>query len=434
VLPRGEAPASALNSGRGTLVLRKIHGERGTPVARILLSKRRRISSASRSPAQRLANAASASSDSAIDRRLGEADTHAVGNNAPEDSVGGGVWRNRLGFVGAALLGAAVVGVCWVLFSGGDTGSVASFQVSAGNPPVVFLYLDNVHIASYLAQLQGGAATTEVLSREATATRNASVASNGVGVGGSTSQQSTAQLSLTVNDQSRFTDLVDLLQTDGFLHTIDMAAHAAVIRRDFAAVPDGAFVKLSNCSLTLPSYVQDEQLWRAAKGRLSVTDLATGNGRANFLQTAYNQALTDQAQAKGKKGLGVVGAAESHVAFKKGEGPAQARHEMNHLVRRAGANPTVPLSSCSPFGADVYAPDLLMPIRLGEFTANPAALAGRVTLVAKVMLAVHGTDDYIDLAALQQWAGASFWTHGQLQDDAVVLGPGYVLQPIAIYK
>jgi hypothetical protein len=107
---------------------------------------------------------------------------------------------------------------------------------------------------------------------------------------------------------------------------------------------------------------------------------------------------------------------------------------MNHLVRRAGANPTVPLSSCSPFGADVYAPDLLMPIRLGEFTANPAALAGRVTLVAKVMLAVHGTDDYIDLAALQQWAGASFWTHGQLQDDAVVLGPGYVLQPIAIYK
>lgn len=355
-----------------------------------------------------------------------------MGDDAAEDSLGGGVWRKPLGLAAAALLGAAVVGVCWILLGRGGTGPVTGFQVSAGSPPVVFLYLDNVHIASYLAQLQGGAATTEVLSREATATRNASVASNGVGVGGSTSRQSTAQLSLTVNDQSRFADLVELLRADGFLHTIDMAAPAAAIRRRFAAVPDGSFVELSDCGLTLPRYVQDEQLWRGAKGRLSVTDLSTGNRSADLLQAAYNQALTDQARAKGKK-VDLVGASVVAPAFGKG-GAAQARQEINHLVRRVGTNPTVPLDSCSPGGDDAYAPDLLMPIRLGEFTANEAALAGRVTLVAKVMLAVHGTDGYVDVAALQQWSGARFWTHGELQDDAVVLRPGYVLEPIAIYK
>jgi hypothetical protein len=330
------------------------------------------------------------------------------------------------------LIGAAAVGVCWLVLGGGGAGSVASFQVSPGIPPVVFLYLDNVQIASYLAQLQGGAATSEVLSRQASQTKSASVAANGVGVGGSATQQSTAQLSLTVNNQSRFTDLLGLLQGDGFLHTIDMAAPVAEIRRDFAAVPDGAFVKLSNCSLTLPEYVQEEQLWRAAKGTLSVSELVVGNGPTNLRQSVYDRAVTDRAAAEGKKPPPVVGSSEAIARFKKRQ-LARARQEMNHLVRRVGTNPRVPLSSCLG-GYDPRAPDLLMPIKLGEFTANQTALAGRVTLVAKVMLAVRGRNAYIDLATLQQWSGANFWTHGDLQDDATVLAPGYVLQPIAIYK
>ena len=107
-----------------------------------------------------------------------------MSEGAPEASGGRGSWRNRLGLVGAALLGAAAVGVCWVVLGGGSSDSVGSLQVSPGIPPVVFLYLDNAHIASYLAQLQGGAATSEQLSRQATQSRNASIGANGVGAGG----------------------------------------------------------------------------------------------------------------------------------------------------------------------------------------------------------------------------------------------------------
>jgi hypothetical protein len=336
-----------------------------------------------------------------------------------------------------ALFGAAVAGLIWLVFGSGSASPVASFQVSSGGQPVVFLYLDNVHIASYLAQLQGGASTTEVLSRQASVTRSASVASNGVGFGGSASQQSTAQLSLTVNDQSRLTSLLGLLQSDGYLHTIDMGARDAAIRREFAEVPDGGFVKLTDCSLSVPGFVQEEELWRAAKGRLSVYNLMVGSGAANMTQEAYNTAVVDRAVAEHKRPPGVVGASTKSISLTKQQ-LAQARLEMNRLVRRVGTNPSVPLNSCSLRQGyeqyDPHAPDLLMPIRLGEFTANQAALAGRVTLVAKVMLAVRGTNSYVDLAALQQWAGANLWTQGALDDAATVLAPGYVLQPIAIYK
>lgn len=362
-------------------------------------------------------------------------DTATVTDEVPEASAGQDRWRNRIRIAGAAVVGAVAVGVCWLVLGGGTTGSTASFQVSPGIPPVVFLYLDNVHIASYLAQLQGGAATTEVLSRQASESRNASFGSNGVGVGASAAQQSTAQLSLTVNDQSRFTDLLGQLQADRFLQTINMAAPDRVVRRQFAAVPDGGFVRLSNCVLSLPSYVQDEQLWRAARGRISVTNVAVGQGLANVTQDAYNTAIVDKAKAEGVKPPGIVGAAAAAVLFQKGEGPAKARSEMDRLVRRVGTNPRVPLSSCRALGYDGHTPDLLMPIRLGAFTANQTALAGRVTLVAKVMLAVrHSGGSYVDIASLQQWSGANFWTGSDLPDDATVLAPGYVLQPIAIYK
>jgi hypothetical protein len=47
---------------------------------------------------------------------------------------------------------------------------------------------------------------------------------------------------------------------------------------------------------------------------------------------------------------------------------------------------------------------------------------------------------YVDRASLQQWSGADFWTsppndpETTLAGDATVLTPGYVIQPIAIYK
>ena len=97
----------------------------------------------------------------------------------------------------------------------------------------------------------------------------------------------------------------------------------------------------------------------------------------------------------------------------------------------------MPLSSCSGSIYDPYVPDLLMPIRLGSFAANQSALAGKLTVIGKVVLIVRQrTGGYADLASLQRWSGASFWTAGPYgpSDDATVVAPGYVIQPLAIYK
>lgn len=342
--------------------------------------------------------------------------------------------RVRLRLAGAVLFGAAAVGVLWLVLGGGGSSATASFQVSPGTPPVVFLYLDNGHIASYLSQLQGGSATIEQLSRQATASKNASVGVNGVSAGGSSSQESTAALTLTVTNQSRFTSLLDLLQTDGFLHTVDMGARDRLIKREFAAVPNGAFVKLTNCTLTLPTYVQDEELWRAARGHLSAYQLYQGNGTDLREVPVANEAVNYKYHKEGKRPPPSFGPALQFQPFPKGQPLSVARPEMDRLVRRVGANPRVALSSCNPDGYDPIGLDLLMPIRLGAFTANQTALASPVTLVAKVMLTLRRHNDYVDLATLNQWAGADFWTNGELDSDATVLAPGWVLQPIAIYK
>jgi hypothetical protein len=326
------------------------------------------------------------------------------------------------------------------VLGGGHNSSVASFQVSPDIPPVLFDYLDDVHIASYLAQLQGGAATTESLSREVTASKNASVGANGVGVGASASQQSGAELSLTVTNQSRFTSLLGLLQANGYLHKVDMAAPKAQVRREFAAVTPGSFVLLSNCTLALPSYVQAEQEWRAARGKISVSEVVGGSERESRReQLAIQVAIRDRFIVQGKKPppLQLVG----------GSGPlfaqqilARARSQMNHLVSQVGPNPRVPLSSCSPNGIEPGVPDLLMPIQLAAFSSGQNALAGHLTLVGKVVLTVPKSEKYyLDVALLQRWSGASFWTSpnggvGSLGDDVTVLAPGYVIQPIAIYK
>jgi hypothetical protein len=349
----------------------------------------------------------------------------------------GGTRRSLL--LGAALVGAAAVGLAWVFLGGNGGGSsTTSFQVSPGIPPVEFLYLDNGHIASYLAQLQGGAATSETLSQQATQEKNASVSANGVGAGASSSQQSAAQLSLTVNNQSRFADLVGLLQARGFLHTIDMGAGDKVVKREFAGVPVGDFVKLSQCKVSLPLYVRSEQVWRENKGRLSVVGVIYQTTPTSQVPLTIQGAEADRAVAEGKKRPPIGSTGLPSLAFKP-KTLEQGRSQMIHLVRRVGTNPLVPLTTCGAEGYDPRAPDLLIPIHLRQLSSDQRELAGRVTLVGKVILAVrHPGADYVDQATLRQWSGAPFWTSdgsNNLLDTATILAPaGYLIQPIAIYK
>lgn len=383
--------------------------------------------------------------------------------------------------VAAACLVGATFAACWLAFGPGhtgNTGAATSFDVSAEGAPDVFLYLNKGRVSSYLAQFQGGRARLETLSRQAARSENASIASNGIGVGATASEQSSAQLSLQVTDQAAFRNLLGRLQNhDGtvslqrkhltqcpkktvnwkkqhresstvFFYSVDMSprdrdksSRDRRVRCQFAPVGAGSFVQLTSCQLAIPRYAQAERVWRAAQGRINVKSvLVTGPNQTTLEQKAAYRAFKDRENAQ----------RSSHIAYPVRPRPPnvtisprklqQARAEMNHLVRHAGPNPRVPVSSCSPGGYDPNVPDLMMPIGLAELTSSPAALHGYVTVVGKVMLVLHGEkSDYVDVASLQQWSQALLWTSGKwggtdLRDDATVLGPGYVIQPIAIYK
>ena len=96
---------------------------------------------------------------------------------------------------------------------------------------------------------------------------------------------------------------------------------------------------------------------------------------------------------------GITGSASYVVSPKMRRQMAAAAQQ---LVAAAGPNPRVPLAGCDreparrPRGVD-----LLMPIQLGRLTPEQSLLAGRVTIVGKLVRAVRRPDDvYVDNASL----------------------------------
>jgi len=132
---------------------------------------------------------------------------------------------------------------------------------------------------------------------------------------------------------------------------------------------------------------------------------------------------------------------------------------------RLGSNPRVPLSTCD--GHTAFRPrgiDLLIPIRLANLSSEESLLAGPVTVVGKLVRAVRKPgQEYADGASLATFSGptekldaaesapapkgAGAPEEGlkldevgsgglgiELTADAVVLAPGAVILPVAIYK
>ena len=191
-----------------------------------------------------------------------------MSDEAPEASVGRAVWRNRLRLAGAAMVGAAAVGVCWLVLGGGGAGCSGEFPGVAWDPARgVPLPRQRPHRLVPRATPRRRGNNRDVVPG-GHADKDASVGASGASVGASASEQSAAQLSLTVTNQSRFTSLLGLLHADGFLHTINMSAPDALVRQQFASVRPGTFVKLSYCQLKLPTYVQAADCkWPDLSGR-----------------------------------------------------------------------------------------------------------------------------------------------------------------------
>ena len=319
--------------------------------------------------------------------------------------------------------------------------SLASLGQAPGIAPPDYAYLDNASVALYLGQLEGGIAQSDKLTQQLTQGRSASVSAGGLSLGGQTGSSAQAERVVTPTATARFYQLLDLLGRDGYLHTVDMASSPAQIRQGFASVPEGSFVKLTGCQLEVPSYVQ---LAERAPGTTDFeTNLYQGAGQ---MPEVANDAIGSAEQMAGRikqyqdNADATVRGMKQHLT-----------KAVNALAKAAGRNPRVPLSSCD--GQIDFRPrgvDLLFPIHLENLSTEQSLLAGPVTLVGKLVRAVKNPDEtYVDEASLGTFDGpvsavdAAYPNQSQpgahtleqeLQADTVVLSPGAVILPVAIYK
>ena len=367
------------------------------------------------------------------------------------DAPSSGRSRRAL-LAGAALVGAAVVGLAWLFLGNSGNSGVSSSLASLGQAPGIappdYAYLDNARVALYLGQLEGGIAKSEQLTQQLTQGRSAGVSAGGLSLGGSTGSQSTAERVVTPTATARFYQLLDLLGRDGYLHTINAGATPSQLRRAFAGISEGSFVKLTGCTLRLPSYVRIEQISRASKGTeypvsILFAALQSAPGASGSAE-AYNEISAAKKLAGRVKGIAVGGAGDIY------ERPATARRlgrAIRSLDRTVGTDPRVPLSTCN--GKTDYhlrGVDLLFPIRLANLSSEQSLLAGPVTLVGKLIRAVRKPgQEYVDDASFATFSGpiekidatqpgGDTGLYEELNADAVVLAPGAVILPLAIYK
>jgi hypothetical protein len=147
--------------------------------------------------------------------------------------------------------GAAVVALIWLTAGGGGTAS--ALEQDPGIPPPDYVYLNNARVVLYLGQIEGGLSASETLTNQRTQNRNATVAASGFQLGGSSGLSSSVERVVTPTATARFYRLLDRLQTHGYLRTIDANTGKKALARTFAALPEGAFVRLRNCRLRIPA-------------------------------------------------------------------------------------------------------------------------------------------------------------------------------------
>jgi hypothetical protein len=314
-------------------------------------------------------------------------------------------------------------------------------RTGTGNAPPDYAYLDDAQVALYLGQLEGGIAQSEQLTQQLTQNRSAGVSAGGLSLGGSTGSAASAERVVTPTATARFYQLLDLLGRDRYIHTIDAAASPAALRSAFAAVPEGSFVELKNCSIELPSYVRLEQLSRSSTGIPTELGLYLAAEHSRIQAGSYHT-WGDELQAA----LAAAGRLKGGVGNGTTIDSVQTERGLRRAIRTLDKAGRVPLSTCD--AKTDYRPhgvDLLFPIHLADLSSEPSLLAGPVTLVGKLVRAVRKPgQEYVDDGSFAAFGAATdrieSLTGGQpgmwdeLDADAVVLAPGAVILPIAIYK
>jgi hypothetical protein len=178
-------------------------------------------------------------------------------NSSPQpDTARSGGWLTwkRAFFV---VLPLAVVLLAIQLWPGGSA-TDDSLGVEVFDPevaPVEFHYLDNERAAAYLAQLQGGAARLERVTRTLKAATGVTASVAGAEAGASQEQERFIEREVTPTAASVFFQLFDALRDGGFLTRL----------RDRPPPKEGDFVQIDHVELVDPDYLSPYLVVRQAE-------------------------------------------------------------------------------------------------------------------------------------------------------------------------
>lgn len=347
----------------------------------------------------------------------------------------------RLSFAAGLGVGIAAIALAWFVL-GGEAQSVA-LEDDPGIPPPEYVYLDNARVLAYLSQIEGGLSASEKRTRKVTATRSAGASAGGVEAGGSAASESFVEATVTPTATTSFYRLLDRLGDKGYLAELDASAPPAVFARELGGAAEGTFVRITNCRLRLPTYVQMEQVIDETPGPITAFEAALIAARGTDEEYAAQQQARVQAEVDaGKKSVGMVGTGT--YALTPGDERRLTR-AAKHFAAAIPPTARVPLSTCAGRVLRRPRPDLLFPVTLDGLTDERSLLAGPVTLVGKVVRQVRKPEDsYVDRKAMAAYSQpvtaiddaleSEEPMSSELSADAAVLPPGAVILPLAIYK
>lgn len=302
-----------------------------------------------------------------------------------------------------------------------ETGG-SGFDVNPGIAPPEYLYLDNARVLAYLSQIEGGLSESERRTLALTREASAGLSSPAGEVGGSAEEQRFVERVVTPTATSRFYRLLERLNDKRYLYELDAADNAQVLGERLRFIPEGTFVRITNCWLAIPRYVDLWNLLRQASPR---------PGPDGLLDATYRV-------LKGELDTRRI------ADFSKIYASLVRRHALSVFLKEAEKDPRFALSCRRPgIMRRTASVDFLFPVRFAAISGEQSLIPGKLTIVGKVMRFVRvGETAYADRAAL----GAFFYPLSfaeeagdrgfkeELLDDATVQGPGAVILPIAIYK
>lgn len=187
----------------------------------------------------------------------------------------------KWGAIVTAVVGAFVLGLIL------DELSLGSMQAEVdGRPrPAEFLYLDNERVGAYLAQLDGGTATSERLTETLIAEDSAKVSAGGFEVGASAQRENFVERQVTPTAAANYLRLFSILKKQERLPEVGVESLS-----DFQHLGEGEFVRFESEDLRTPIYANSYLVVRQA-GTLKAlfpTGSASGSERDEILEARDN--------------------------------------------------------------------------------------------------------------------------------------------------